>query len=114
MLSHNPEADNQKARLSNPEAITLLKEFYVQHPDQNNNCHSRAVGVKKMKLDDFEPRCSVIIEFSADRRILLGGPWAADTECHLLFHGVRAKCCLAGRDSRHRIHHSPHLQSVLI
>ena len=113
VLSHNPEADNQKAKLSNPEAITMLKECYVRHPDQNN-CHSQAVGVKNMELDYFEPRCIVIIEFSADRRILLGGPGAADSERHLTFHGVRAKCCLAGRESRHRIHHSPHLQSVLI
>ena len=80
----------------------------MQHLDPNS-CHDRCPLTWREK-DNFQPVCTVIIEFSADRRILLGGHWAADYQRHLALHGVRAKCCLAGTVSRHRIHHSPHLQ----
>ena len=97
-MSHSPEADNQKAKLSNPEAITLLKECYVQHPDPDG-CHDRAIGMNKMELEAFTPRCTLIRELGLGKQILLGGHWAADFKQPLQWHGVRAKCCLAIRST---------------
>ena len=82
----------------------------MKHPDPDG-CHDRDLGMTRTELDGFRPRCTVIKEFTVGQRILLGGHWAADYESLLQFHGVHAKCCLAGTASGHRIiNYSPHFQ----